>query len=72
MKRWFAVTLTTALVMVLAVCSVPQVQETIFNLTPQLKFLSCFAQPGYRPTAQVIAFALGKPIAVANSPRQGE
>ena len=72
MKRWFAVTLTTAFVMVLAVCSVPQVQETIFNLTPQLKFLSRFAQPGRTPTAQVIAFAWGKPIAVANSPRQGE
>lgn len=24
------------------------------NLTPQQKFLSCFAKPGYTPTAQVI------------------
>jgi hypothetical protein len=53
-KRWFAVTLTTALVTVLAVCSMAQVQETVFNLTPQQKVLSCFAQPGYTPTAQVI------------------
>ena len=54
MKRWFAITLTTALVTVQAVCSMAQVQETVFNLTPQQKFLSCFAQPGYTPTAQVI------------------
>ena len=54
MKRWFAVTLTTALMTVLAVCSMAQVQETVFNLTPQQKFLSCFAQPGHTPTAQVI------------------
>jgi len=53
-KRWFAVTLTIASVMVEAICSMAQVQETIFNLTPQQKFLSCFAQPGYTPTAQAI------------------
>lgn len=53
MKRWFA-TLTIALVMALAVCSIAQVQEAIFNLAPQQKVLSCFAQPGYTPTAQVI------------------
>ena len=29
MKRWFAITLTTALVTVLAVCSMAQVQETV-------------------------------------------
>jgi len=52
-KRWF-VRLTTALVMVLADVAMSQVQETIFNLTPQQKFLSCFAQSGYAPTAQVI------------------
>jgi len=52
-KRWF-VTLTTALTTVLAVCSMAQVQETVFNLTPQKKVESCFAQPGYTPTAQVI------------------
>ena len=40
--------------MVLAVCSMAQVQETIFNLTPQQRFLPCFAQTGYTPTAQVI------------------
>ena len=53
MKRWF-VPLTTALVMVSAVAATSQVQETIFNLTPQQKFLSCFAQPGYTPIAQII------------------
>jgi hypothetical protein len=53
-KRWFAITLTAALVTVLAVCSMAQIQETVINLTPQQKFLSCFAQPGYTPTAQVI------------------
>jgi hypothetical protein len=30
------------------------VQETTFNLTPQEKFIPCFAQYGYTPTAQVI------------------
>ena len=54
MKRWFAASLTTALVMALTVCSLAQVQETIFNLTPQHKFLPCFAQYGYTPSAQVI------------------
>lgn len=54
MNRWYAVTLTTALVMALAICSLAQVQETTFNLTPQQKFLPCFAQYGYTPTAQVI------------------
>jgi hypothetical protein len=34
--------------------SIAQVQETIFDLAPQQKVLSCFAQPGYTPTAQVI------------------
>ena len=53
MKRWF-VTLTVAIVMVLTVCSMAQVQETIFDLTPQQKVLPCFAQVGYTPTAQVI------------------
>ena len=54
MKRWLTATLTAALVMALAVCSLAQVQETIFNLTPQQKFLPCFAQYGYTPSAQVI------------------
>src|SRR6516225_8012040 len=31
-----------------------QVQEKIFSLTPQHKFLPCFAQPGYTPTAYAI------------------
>jgi hypothetical protein len=53
-KRWLTATLTAALVMALAVCSLAQVQETIFNLTPQQKFLPCFAQYGYTPSAQVI------------------
>jgi hypothetical protein len=52
-KRWFT-TSTIALVMALTVCSIAQVQETIFDLTPQQKVLSCFAQPGHTPTAQVI------------------
>jgi len=31
-----------------------QVQETTFDLTPQKKFLPCFAEPGETPTAQII------------------
>lgn len=53
MKRRFT-TFTIAAVMTLALASMAQVQETIFNLIPQQKVLSCFAQPGYTPTAQVI------------------
>ena len=54
MKRWF-ITLAVAALMVSAMPSWgQQVQETIFNLAPQHKFLACFGQPNYTPTAQVI------------------
>ena len=54
MNRWYVATLATVLVMASAAGSMAQVQETIFDLAPQQKVLSCFAQPGYTPTAQVI------------------
>jgi hypothetical protein len=53
-NRWYVATLATVLVMASAAGSMAQVQETIFDLAPQQKVLSCFAQPGYTPTAQVI------------------
>jgi len=31
-----------------------EIQETIFELKAQQKFLACFAQPGFTPAAQVI------------------
>ena len=54
MKRWFLATLAAACLMVSLTPSWAQVQETIFDLTPQKKFLPCLAQPGYFPAAQVI------------------
>jgi hypothetical protein len=54
MKRWFIVTFAAACLMAAVVPSWAEVQETTFNLTPQQKFQSCFAQPGYTPSAQVI------------------
>ena len=55
MKRWLIATLAAASLMLPAMSSWAQVvQETTFNLTPQEKFISCFAQDGYTPSAQVI------------------
>jgi len=54
-KRWFIALLAVAALMVPALPSWgQQVQEKIFNLAPQHKFIPCFAQPGYTPTVQVI------------------
>ena len=53
-KRRSAVTLTLVFLTASALFSFGQVQETIFNLTPQQKFLPCLARPGYTPTAQVL------------------
>ena len=53
--KHFLFTALAALCLTLAAhSSWGQVQETIFNLTPQEKFVSCFAEPGYTPQAQVI------------------
>lgn len=54
MKRWFISTFVAACLMAAVMPSWAQVQETIFDLTPQKKFLSCFAQPGFTPAVQVI------------------
>ena len=54
MKRWIIVAIAAITLVVAVKPSSAQVQETVFNLTPQQKFLSCFAQPGYTPTAQII------------------
>jgi hypothetical protein len=55
MKRWFQIALTAVSLTVALTPSWAQVQETIFNLTPQAKFVNCLG-PGYgpAPTAQVI------------------
>jgi hypothetical protein len=54
MKRWIVVAIAAIALMVAVKPSSAQVQETIFNLAAQHKFLPCFAQPGYTPTAQII------------------
>lgn len=54
MKHWFLATVTSACLLLPVTPSWAQVQETIFDLYPQKKFLPCFAQPGYSPNAQVI------------------
>ena len=55
MKRWLIATFAVACLMLPAMPSWAQVvQETTFNLIPQEKFIPCFAQYGYTPTAQVI------------------
>lgn len=55
MKRWFIPALVAACLVAAATPSrAQQVQETTFDLTPQKKFISCFAQPGFIPTAQII------------------
>jgi hypothetical protein len=55
MKRWFQIVLAAVGLTVALTPSWAQVQETIFNLTPQAKFVNCLG-PGYgpTPTAQVI------------------
>ena len=47
-------TLAAAFLMVAVTPSWAEVQETIFELKAQQKFLACFAQPGFTPAAQVI------------------
>ena len=54
MKRWFITALAALSLMVAVKPSWAQLQETVFNLTPQQKFLPCFAQTGYTPSATVI------------------
>jgi hypothetical protein len=54
MKRWMFFALAAITLMVAVKPSSAQVQETVFNLTAQQKFLPCFAQTGYTPTAEVI------------------
>ena len=54
MKRSFLTILAVTFLAVSALSSWGQVQETVFNLTPQQKFQPCFAQYGYTPAAQVI------------------
>ena len=46
MNRGYVATLATILAKASAIGSMAQVQETVFDLTTQQKFLSCFAQPG--------------------------
>jgi hypothetical protein len=55
MKRWFQIVVAAVSLTVALTPSWAQVQETIFNLTPQAKFINCLG-PGYgpAPTAQVI------------------
>lgn len=55
MKRWFQIALVACSWMATLTPSWAQVQETIFNLTAQAKFVNCLG-PGYgpAPTAQVI------------------
>jgi hypothetical protein len=52
-KRWIIVAIATITLVVAVKPSSAQVQETVFNLTAQQRFLPCFAQQGYTPTAQV-------------------
>lgn len=54
MKRWIIFAIAVVTFMWRSSPPRPQVQETVFNLTAQRKFVSCFAQPGYTPIAQVI------------------
>jgi hypothetical protein len=54
MKRWFITALTAISLMVAVKPSWAQLQEAVFDLTPQTKFLPCFAQVGYTPSATVI------------------
>jgi hypothetical protein len=54
MKRWLITAFAALSIIVAVVPVLAQVQETNFDLTAQQKFLPCFAQPGYTPTAQVI------------------
>jgi hypothetical protein len=54
MKRWIIVTLAAITLMVAVKPSMAQVQETVFNLTPQERFISCFSQYPYTASAQVI------------------
>ena len=54
MKRWFITALTALSLMVAVKPTWAQLQETVFDLTPQQKVLPCFAQPGYTPSATVI------------------
>jgi hypothetical protein len=55
MKRWLQVGLAALSLMVALTPSWAQVQEIVFNLTPQAKFINCLG-PGYGPLpkAQVI------------------
>jgi hypothetical protein len=55
MKRWFQIAMAAFSLMVAVMPSRAQVQEIVFNLTPQAKVISCLG-PGYGPppTAQVI------------------
>ena len=54
MKRWLITAFAVLSLMVAVKPSWAQLQETVFDLTAQTKFLPCFAQVGYTPSAQVI------------------
>ena len=54
MKRWLITALAAFSLLVAVKPSWAQLQETVFDLTPQQRFLPCFAQPGYTPSATVI------------------
>lgn len=54
MKHWIIVAIAVITIVVAVKPSSAQVQETVFDLTAQQRFLPCFAQPGYTPTAQII------------------
>jgi hypothetical protein len=55
MKRWFQIASVACSLMATLAPSWAQVQETVFNLTPQAKFVNCLGVPyGPTPTADVV------------------
>ena len=53
MKRWLQVGLAALSLMVALTPSWAQVQEIVFNLTPQAKFINCLG-PGYGPPPKAV------------------
>jgi hypothetical protein len=55
MKRWFQIASVACSLMATLTPSWAQVQETVFNLTPQAKFVDCLGVPyDPTPTADVV------------------
>src|SRR5215472_4647889 len=55
MKKWFIAALTIASLGATAKVALGQVQDIIFPLTPNPKFVNCLAEPGGpTPTAEVL------------------